>query len=173
MTLRELAPWRWGGLRPTRTEDRPFEHFRSEMEAVQRGMDRLFEDLWHDAGRLPESRESWGHGAVVAHINEAEDDKAYHITVELPGMDEKDVDVALSDGLLTIRGEKHEEDEEKTKDFFRKERVFGSFRRTLRLPGEVDEAKIEAKFKKGVLTIDLPKTEAAQKKIKHISIKAA
>lgn len=173
MTLRELAPWRWGGLRPSRSEDKPFGHFRSEMEEIQHGMDRLFEDFWHDAGRFPESRESWSHGGIVAHVNEAEDEKGYHITVELPGMDEKDVDVALSDGLLTIRGEKQEKKEEKDKDYFRRERVFGSFRRTLRLPSEVDESKIEASFKKGVLTINLPKTEAAQKKVKHITIKAA
>lgn len=172
-TLRELVPWRWGGLHPSRSEEKPFEHFRSEMVAIQRVMDRLFEDFWHDSGHFPGAHESWSHGGIVAHLNEAENDEAYHITLELPGMDEKDVDVALSDGLLTIRGEKQQEDEEKDKDYFRKERVFGSFRRTLRLPGEVDESKIEASFKRGVLTIDLPKTEAAQKKVKHISIKAA
>ena len=88
-------------------------------------------------------------------------------------MDEKDVDITLSGRLLTIRGEKKEDEKEEGKDFYRRECTFGSFRRTLELPGEVDESKIEASFKKGVLKIDLPRTEEAQKKIKHIAVKAA
>jgi HSP20 family protein len=75
--------------------------------------------------------------------------------------------------MLTVRGEKKQEDEEKGKDFYRKERSFGSFRRVLPIPGDVDESKIKASFEKGVLMIDLPKSEEAKKKVKHITIKAA
>jgi HSP20 family protein len=109
----------------------------------------------------------------VPELNQSEDDKAYSISIELPGMDEKDVDVTLSGRLLTIRGEKKLDDTEEGKDFYRRERVYGTFRRTLELPGEVDESQIEASFRKGVLKIELPKTKEAQAKIRHIQVKAA
>jgi HSP20 family protein len=88
-------------------------------------------------------------------------------------MDEDDVDVTLSGGVLTIRGEKKREEEEKGKDYYRSERHFGSFRRSLPIPVDVDEAKIEAEFRKGILYIELPKTREARDKIKHIPVKAA
>ena len=173
MALKEVVPWRWGGLRRWEEEDRPFQVFRRDMETLHREMDRLFDDFWRGAGRAPRLPEMWSFGDVTPRIDETEDDKAYHVAVELPGMDEKDIDVTLSDGLLTVRGEKKQEEEEKGKDFYRKKRTYGSFRRTLPIPGEVDEAKIKASFEKGVLTIELPKTAKAQKKVKHIEIKAA
>lgn len=173
MTLKELVPWRWGGLRRWEEEERPYQTFRREMEMLHREMDRLFDDFWRGAGRPSFVPEAWGFGEVSPRVDETEDDNAYHVAVELPGMEEKDVEITLSDGLLTIRGEKKQEEEETGKDFYRRERAFGAFRRTLPIPGEVDESKIEASFKKGVLTIDLPKTEEAQKKIKHIHVKAA
>ena len=88
-------------------------------------------------------------------------------------MDESDIEVTLADGLLTIKGEKKRESEEQDKDFYRKERAFGSFQRTIAIPGEVDESAITASFKKGVLKIDLPKSEEAQKKVTHIEVQAA
>ena len=87
--------------------------------------------------------------------------------------EKKNVDITLSNGVLTIRGEKKREDEEKGKDFYRKERSFGAFRRSLPIPAEVDEGKIDASFTKGVLYIELPKTEEARKKVTHIDVKAA
>ena len=88
-------------------------------------------------------------------------------------MGQDDVDISLSGGVLTIRGEKKREEEEKGKDYYRSERSFGSFRRSLPVPVDVDESKIEAKFDKGILYIELPKTEEARNKIKHIPVKAA
>jgi HSP20 family protein len=173
MALRELVPWRWGGLRRWEEEDQPLHAFRTEMESLHREMDRLFEDLWRGAGRPSTLPEAMHLGDVYPRVDETEDDKAYHVAVELPGMDEKDVEVTLTDGLLTIRGEKKQVEEEKGKDFYRKERSFGSFRRALPIPGEVDESKIKASYKKGVLIVDLPKSEAAQKKVRHIDVKAA
>lgn len=173
MALKELAPWRWGGLRRWEEEDRPFSSFRRDMDALHREMDRLFEDFWRGGDRPSLLSESWAMRDISPRVDETEDDKAFHVKVELPGMDQEDVEVTLSDGLLTIRGEKKQEEEEKGKDFYRKERSFGAFRRTLPVPGEVDESKIEASFKKGVLSIELPKTVEAQKKVKHIDVKAA
>ncbi|HSG96119.1 MAG TPA: Hsp20/alpha crystallin family protein [Afifellaceae bacterium] len=171
--MRELAPWRWGGLREWEPEERPFEMFRRDMDTLHRKMDRLFDDMWRGGERLTPMAGMWGMERVSPRLDETEDDKAFHIRVELPGMDRDDVDVELSDGMLMIRGEKKQEEEEKGVDYYRKERSFGAFRRTLPIPAEVDEAKIDASFKKGVLCIDLPKTREAQKKVKHITVKAA
>jgi HSP20 family protein len=174
-----MVPWRWGGLRRWDDEDRPFESFFREMDSLHKEMDRLFEDFWKGSGRhvmtapWQSTMTPWSHGEVMPHVDETEDEKAFHIEVELPGMDKDDVDITLANGMLTIRGEKKREEEEKGKDFYRKERSFGAFRRSLPIPADVDESKIDASFKKGVLYIELPKSEEARKKVTHIDVKAA
>ena len=180
MTLKEMVPWRWGGLRRWDDEERPFESFFREMDSLHKEMDRLFEDFWKGSGRhsmmttpWQSMLTPWSHTEVMPRVDETEDEKAFHIQVELPGMDKEDVDITLSNGMLMIRGEKKREDEEKGKDFYRKERSFGSFRRTLPIPAEVNEQAFEASFKKGVLYIELPKSEEARKKVTHIDVKAA
>jgi HSP20 family protein len=100
-------------------------------------------------------------------------EKAYEITAELPGMDESNIDVKVSDGTLTIKGEKKEEKEEKEKDYYLSERRYGSFQRAFAVPDGVDTDKIDAQFKNGVLTVTLPKTAEAQKSEKKIAIKKA
>jgi len=173
MALREIVPWKWGGLPQWEPEERPFEAFRQQMGSLHRDMDRLFEEMLEEGPRRSLLPPIWGRDRVVPDIDETEDEKAFHVRIELPGMDEKDVDIALSGRFLTIRGEKKQEEEQKDKDCYRRERAYGAFRRTLELPGEVDASKIEASFKKGVLRIDLPKTKEAQEKVKHIAVKAA
>ncbi len=180
MSLKEMVPWRWGGLRRWEDDERPFEPFLREMSTLHKEMDRLFEEFWKGSGRSFVLTPQWQMSSeplsamqVMPRIDATEDDKAYQIRAELPGMDREDVDITLADGMLTIRGEKKREDEEKGKEFYRKERTFGSFRRTLPVPSEVDESQIVASFRKGVLTIELPKSEEARKKITHIDVKAA
>jgi len=173
MSLKEMVPWRWGGLRRWDEVDRPFDSFLREMDTLHKEMDRLFEDFWKGSERPALMAAPWSFSEVTPVVDESEDDKAFHIRVELPGMDKGDVDITLANGALTIRGEKKREDEEKGKDFYRKERSFGAFRRTLPIPVDVDENAIEASFRKGVLYIDLPKTEEARQKVTHIDIKAA
>jgi HSP20 family protein len=104
-------------------------------------------------------------------VDVAERENEYEITAELPGMEEKDIEVNVSDDLLTIKGEKREEKEEKKKDYYVSERRYGSFQRSFSLPDGIDANKIEAKFINGVLTVILPKTPEAQKKQKKIEIK--
>ncbi|WP_297300351.1 Hsp20/alpha crystallin family protein [uncultured Methylovirgula sp.] len=162
---------------PVKTEkaaapSRPFVSLRQEI-------DRLFEDFGRDFWVSPfrslrdiESsmrRENWASAPAVDIV---ENDKAFEVTAELPGMDEKSIDVQVANGGLTIKGEKHEETEEKRKDYFLRERRFGSFERSFRLPEGVDKDKIEAVFKKGVLTVTLPKSAEAQKAAKKIEVKA-
>ena len=92
---------------------------------------------------------------------------------ELPGLDEKNVEIKLSNHTLTIKGEKKEEKEEKDKDYYLSERRYGSFQRSFQVPEGVDTGKIDASFSKGVLTVKLPKTAEAQKAEKKITVKAA
>jgi len=151
-------------------------------ESLHREIDRLFdafdggswsspfhrsvfdiEPLWRREARWP----------TMPAVDVSETDKVYEITAELPGMDEKNIEVKLSNGGLIIKGEKQEEKEEKKKDYYLHERSFGSFERSFRMPEGVDTDKIEASFKKGVLTVKLPKTADAQKAEKKIAVKAA
>ncbi|MCK6453045.1 MAG: Hsp20/alpha crystallin family protein [Alphaproteobacteria bacterium] len=148
-------------------------------ETLRREIDRLFENFHRTSWVSPFGRASFelepfwrrefSFGAVPA-VDIVEKDKAYEITAELPGMDEKNVEVTFSEGMLTIKGEKQEEKEEKKKDYYLSERRYGSFHRSMRVPEGIDADKIEAGFKKGVLTVTLPKTAEAQKKEKKIAV---
>jgi HSP20 family protein len=109
---------------------------------------------------------------IAPAVDVAEKDKEYEITVELPGLDEKNIEVKLVDDTLTIKGEKKEE-EEKQKDYYLSERSYGSFMRSFQLPENVDKSKIEAGFAKGVLTLKLPKSAKSVASEKQIPIKAA
>ena len=153
---------------------RPFESLREEI-------DRLFDDFgrgfWRPFGRSllaeePLFRRELAFPTTPA-VDLVESEKAYEITAELPGMDEKNIEVKVADGTLTIKGEKQEEKEEKKKDYYLRERSFGSFERSFGIPEGVDADKIEASFKKGVLTLTLPKKPEAQKPAKKIDVKAA
>jgi HSP20 family protein len=103
----------------------------------------------------------------------SEDDKAYKISAELPGLDAKDVDVSVSGNMLILKGEKRQEKEEKDKNYYFSERAYGSFQRAFELPASVDHDKVAADFSKGVLTITLPKTPGAQKQQKKIEVRSA
>jgi HSP20 family protein len=115
--------------------------------------------------------QSWGGFAPLA-VDVAENDAGYTITAELPGVDEKNVEVSVNDGTLTIKGEKRQEKEEKTKHRYMSERSYGSFQRMFGLPRGTDAAKIEAKFHNGVLTVTLPKPAPAQN-VRKVEVKAA
>lgn len=101
-----------------------------------------------------------------------ETDKAYEIIVELPGLDEKEIDVSVEDDVLTIKGEKKVENEDKGDKYHVVERSYGSFSRSLRLPADVEVENLKANYKKGILTLDLPKSEKAQKQVKKIEVKS-
>jgi len=116
-----------------------------------------------------------GSDMLAPRIDIAESKDAIDLTAELPGVDEKNVDVTLADGVLTIRGEKKAERDEKDKDknWHVVERSYGSFSRTIPLPFDPDSAKVEAKFEKGVLHIHLPKPAEVAKKQQKIEVKKA
>jgi HSP20 family protein len=97
--------------------------------------------------------------------------KEFKLTAELPGMDKKDVNISIKDDVLTISGEKKEEKKKEESDYYRSERVFGKFQRSFRLPEIVEEDKIEAEFKNGILNVTIPKSKETVTKEKQIEIK--
>jgi HSP20 family protein len=122
---------------------------------------------------MPSPASAPSFGMAVPAVEVSEDEKNYAVTAELPGLEEKDVEVTVSGDTLVIKGEKRQEKEEKGKSFYVSERSYGSFQRVFSLPEGIDRDKIAAQFAKGVLTITLPKTAVAQKQQKKIDIKAA
>jgi HSP20 family protein len=116
----------------------------------------------------------FGEGATAPKIDVSESKDGLEVTAELPGVDEKDIDVTLSNGVLTIRGEKKTERDEtdKSKNWHVIERRYGAFSRTVTLPYDPDSSKVEAKFEKGVLRVRLPKPAEMTKKEKKIAISA-
>ena len=150
-------------------------------ESLHREIDRLFDDFgmgfrWPFGRSLfatePLFRREVAWPRMPA-VDVVESEKGYEITADLPGMDEKNIEVKVTDGVLTMKGERREEMEEKKKDYYLQERSYGSFQRSFELPDSVDADKIEANFKKGVLTVKLPKKVEAQKPAKKIEVKAA
>jgi HSP20 family protein len=148
----------WFGGDPERD---PFAH-------MHREIDRLFHNV------VGEGRGDSEGGAMmmVPDIDVSETDGELEITAELPGIDEKDVDVSLDNGRLTIKGEKKAEKEEKQKDYHLMERSYGAFSRSIVLPFEVDADKVTADFSKGVLKITLPKPAEVKDKTRKIAIKS-
>ena len=163
------------GREPGPGERRPLTGFRREIE-------RLFDDFGWGPARWPTGRsffdiEPFWRGELafgkVPAVDIAEKESEYEIMAELPGLDEKNVEVKFADGMLTIKGEKQEEKEEKKKDYYVSERRFGSFQRSFQVPEGVDPDKITASVKNGVLTVILPKSAEAQKREKTIAISKA
>lgn len=164
MALRDLTPWRSHTLKERLFEDNPF-------TAMHNEMDRMLANFFGE-DRLPVPTN--GHHMVVR-WDVAETDDAVKISADLPGLTEKDIDVTLADGILTIKGERKTEKETDGKDkrYHRIERSYGAFERAMSLPSDVDESKIAADFKNGVLELTLPKKPEARKKAKKIQVKAA
>jgi len=161
MAIRNLVPFGKKDVPVKREDEHPFSLLRREMDSLFNNFFRGF-DLEPFESRM---------GAFSPKVDVTENEKEIKISAELPGMDEKDIDVSLQNDMLTIKGEKKEEKEDKGKDYYRMERSYGSFSRTIPLPVEVETDKVEAKFKKGVLGITLPKTAKAVAETKKISVK--
>jgi HSP20 family protein len=144
--------------------------FRSEM-------DRLFDRFgFPSLRRMFDIEPAWRSASSFIFsapaIDMSEDEKAYKISAELPGLDAKDVDVSVSGNTLILKGEKRQEKEEKDKNYHFSERAYGSFQRAFELPTSVDRDKVAADFSKGVLIITLSKTPDAQKQQKKIVVKS-
>ncbi len=151
MERKDLMPW---------TQRGEVSRFRGEMDQL---FDRFFD--WKPFGIMREK----GMWAPALDLSETETEVS--VKAELPGMDPKEIEISLNRDILTLRGERKQEKEEKGENFHRIERSFGSFSRTVQLPAEVDAEKVDAVYKDGVLQIKLKKTEKSTSK--KIEIKSA
>jgi HSP20 family protein len=162
MDFRSMVPF--GGADLARRGDGdPFQAFR-------RDFDRMVENMFQGA-----SPTRWPGGAgagagVDLKLDIGESEKEIKVRAELPGVEEKDVEVMLADDLLTIKGEKRVEEERKEENHHVVERSYGSFARSLRLPRGIDPSTVRASFDKGVLTVVLPKPAEVQQKTRKIEI---
>ena len=146
------------------------------LATLREEMDRVFNGFFRGFGGLEPQRlfpAGTPFGAGLAAFDVVEGPKAYRITAELPGLSEKDVEIDASGDLLTVKGEKREQRDEKSENYTLSERRYGSFRRSFQIPAGVDRTGIAASFDKGVLTVTLPKTAEALEQSRKIEVKPA
>lgn len=188
MELKKLAPWNWFKKEEESDHAVPVRH--SDKAAympersydptlpMHRDIDRLFDlflrgispSVFGRFGSWPSFAET---GLLRPRVDLSATEREYLLTVEIPGVNEKDVAIDLSNNTLTIKGEKRQEKEEKDKDFYRIERSYGSFQRVLSLPEDVDQEGIKASFKDGVLSVTMPRIAQTKGEVKQIEITAA
>ena len=186
MQIKDIIPW-------ARKEEKTPEMRRGSdglnpIIALQEDLNRAFENFWRnfEAAGMPGPRFASsefrfpglrGFGfpleSTAPRADVVETDEGVEVTIELPGLEEKDIEVTLSDDALTVKGEKKVEHEEKLKGYYLSERSYGMFQRTIPLPPGVDTGKAEAVFKNGVLTVKIPTSPEAREKVRRIEVKAA
>ena len=167
MQIKDLIPWaRNGKSVDEKSSDK------HPIATLQEDMNRVFERFWSRFEKpiggfgLP-----WEGTGLRSDVVETEG--GIEVTIEVPGMDEKDVEVTLTDDTLTVKGEKKVEHQDSKKGYYLSERTYGAFHRTVALPPGVDAQKAEATYKNGVLTVKLPQSAEAKAKAKRIEVKAA
>ena len=183
MQVKDLIPWA-RGEKTAATKDNA-----NPIMQLQEEMNRVFESFWSrfngertpSVGSSPYPMSSFGIGlqgngflwnGTTPRADVTETDDGVEVTVELPGLSEKDVEVALTDDLLTVKGEKKVEREDTRKGYYLSERSWGAFHRAIPLPPGVDSEKAEAVFRNGVLTVNLPQSSEARAKVRRIDVKA-
>lgn len=162
MSFRDLLP-----THPKRGEG-VRHHAYHPISTLRSEMDKLIDDF--------DFPTVWGNGleqSSLMRTDISETEKFIEVAAELPGLDEKDIAISLRDDCLTIRAEKENKKEEEGRDFLRTERTYGSFNRSFILPCAIDEEKIKASFKNGILNIELPKAKSAVKAERKIAIKSS
>ncbi len=163
MNVRDLVPWSRGDRARSPTAQSESLH---PVLSLHRDMNRLFDDMFRG---FDDFRPFAGRGGWPS-MDVEETDKEYRVTAELPGLEERDVEVLLQDGLLTVRGEKKIESENRNRTH--SERFYGRFERQISLDRDIDENAVSASFKNGVLTVTAPKNAQAVERTKRIRINA-
>lgn len=188
MDIKKLVPWNWfkneeedaGRTVPVRRKEAHAQRnaLPVALQNFHREFDRLFDQAFRGFGLAP----SWFDGVIWPRMTDgmlkptldlSATDQEYIIALEIPGVDEKDVKLEIANDTLTIRGEKRQDKEEKNKNYYRVERSYGSFQRVLSLPEDADQEGVKAHFKRGVLTISMPRKAQVQTDIKKIDIQSA
>ena len=185
MDIKKWVPWNWfkkeeegGGspmpIRKAKVDRRAGYSDLSPVAYFHQEIDRMFDNFF---SAWPSFRMDRRHEPLMADgmlkptLDLSATDKEYAITVEIPGVDEKDVKLELINDTLTIRGEKKQEKEEKDKDYYRMERAYGSFQRILSLPDDTDQNSIKAKFKNGVLKVTMLRKALPHSDVKRIEVR--
>ena len=165
MAIRDLVPWgRERGVSASRDREDPF-------SSLHREMNRMFDDFAQSLDLAPWT--GWEAEGFHPRMDVSETDNEVVVTAEMPGLEEKDFELNLTGDLLTLKGEKRHEHEEKEKGaVHRIERGYGSFQRTIQLPCEVEAEKASADYRNGVLTVTLPKAPSAKREVHRIDVKA-
>lgn len=168
MAIRDLIPWsrQENRLPVPVSAERGRDNNNHPLLSLHREVNRLFDDVFRGFG-VPAFAGLDG-AAGWPHVELGETDKEIRVTAELPGLDEKDVEITVEDGALTLRGEKRSEVEDKDRGYT--ERSYGRFERRIGLPQGVDRDHADATFRNGVLTVTLPKTEAANENVRRIPV---
>jgi HSP20 family protein len=165
-----LLPWKWGKKNvPIRREDALAEY--SPFYSLQQDINRLFDSFFQGfENRSMSTFEETSSPMFSPSLDITETDSDVRVTIELPGLTDKEIDLSISENSLTVKGEKKEEREENTSGYYRMERLYGSFYRSIPLPCSIDRDKVQATFKQGVLSISMPKTRQALQETRKITI---
>lgn len=166
MSIRDLTRW-WGD------EDPKSMAAGHPIASLHREMDRLFDDFFRTGSLAPMWAGFKDEGRMVPRVDVSETENEVEVTADMPGIEEKDIEIELREGALAIKGERKVEEEEKKKEYHRVERAYGVYQRVVPLPCDVVEDKAEASFAKGVLTVRLPKAPSAKEKVRKIAVKAS
>lgn len=196
MNLQKLNPWNWfkheddgadqDAQIPVQREEaarsvNPPSHWQGDQHPVlqvHQQIDRMFDDVFNAFGmpslRASSAQQSWP-GTTLAnayrpHIDVSGDEKRYEITLDAPGLSEDDLSIEIKGDMLVIKGQKEEKSEQKKMQFYRVERSYGSFQRTLSLPADANTADIQAKLKDGVLTLAIPRNPTEPVDVQHVAI---
>jgi len=184
MNIKKLAPWNWfkkeeedaAKAVPVRgNHTRPLEYEQHPVTRIHREIDRMFDSVFRDVNRWPMELEgsgfpAFGDDILKPTVDIGATEKAYTISVEIPGVDEKEIHIELSGNALTIRGEKRQETADEERNFYRIERAYGAFQRVLSLPEDAVQEEIRARFKKGVLTITVPRKSVPKADVRRIEV---
>ena len=180
MQIKDLIPWARENKAPEKGGAHPILQLQEEMN-------RVFESFWNRMDRsLPgfatseQGTSALGgglfglpSGGTLPRSDVVETEEGIEVTLELPGLEQKDVEVTLTDDMLTVKGEKKVEKQDSKKGYYLSERSYGAFHRSIPMPPGVDTEKAEAVFRNGVLTVKLPQSEEARAKSRRIDVKSA
>ncbi len=184
MDLKKLAPWNWFKKEENDSHAVPVQHAHQSAYSknqekpifqLHKEINRLFDEVFSTHNHIPSMRHnillnSITKGMLKPKLDISTDNSLYTISLEIPGVDLRDIKLEVSDSTLIVKGEKRQTEEEKRKNFYRMERSYGSFQRVLDLPDDADQENIDAKFKNGVLTITIPQKATKISRIKQIEI---
>lgn len=182
LSVRKFHPWNWfkneneEGDMPVSGRWQTNENFYSpHLWSLHEGIDKIFDNAFRRFGfpttRLGASSDFYKENILRPHINIDATDKEYRVTIEVPGVEEKDIKLEISpEGVLTIQGEKSREKEEKGREYYCVERSYGSFERALSLPEDADQSNVNARFKNGVLTVVIPRKTLSKSQTRQIPI---